>query len=418
MLPATTERHESESHRQDEYPYDDTDPDDNMAITSLAMLTTLRKPEQQRTSLFGICKAFQLERADCGRVAKYLGNISKSDYRETVYVDGLVSQVEEVKRDKVFAMKIADFHCSNETGPSTLGSWPRLHLYADDFCDACTTVLSVKSLQYISKRVVLFIFGDSYSGKFGRQFCAPTLVKSRSIPDLGQSVLLRMASKRHWRPIEEALAVDVPFSQKVDKLIWRGASTGLCDASKNNTRMMFVSKFFGSTDRRIDVGFSDVVQKCSAGQAYKKDKLSKADLLKARYLIVLNGNDKASALNWILASNSVPFMPAPTLESWLLESTLQAWVHYVPLEPDFSDVVSKLDWITKNRDAGERIATASRQYINKFLDRKKEGRIQAAVITAYLDRVSIVTKNKIGEAQNASNAKSIDMSRCVDGFQR
>lgn len=35
------------------------------------------------------------------------------------------------------------------------------------------------------------------------------------------------------------------------------------------------------------------------------------------------GNDAASGLKWMLASNSVVFMPLPRVETWAMESLLQ-----------------------------------------------------------------------------------------------
>jgi len=42
------------------------------------------------------------------------------------------------------------------------------------------------------------------------------------------------------------------------------------------------------------------------------------------------GNDVASGLKWMLASNSVVFMPPPRVETWAMESLLQVfWCHMV-----------------------------------------------------------------------------------------
>ena len=63
-----------------------------------------------------------------------------------------------------------------------------------------------------------------------------------------------------------------------------------------------------------------------------------------RYLLAVEGNDVASGLKWMLASNSVVLMVPPRRETWARESQLQAWVHYVPVQPDFSDLVEKLEF--------------------------------------------------------------------------
>ena len=72
------------------------------------------------------------------------------------------------------------------------------------------------------------------------------------------------------------------------------------------------------------------------------------DQLKYKYIPVLDGNDKASCLNWILASTSVPLMPKPRFHSWLCEKYLEAGKHYVELKQDYSDLEEKLNWCINN----------------------------------------------------------------------
>lgn len=94
-------------------------------------------------------------------------------------------------------------------------------------------------------------------------------------------------------------------------------------------------------------------------------------------------------MNWALASNSVPFMVEPDIESWLLESSLKAWEHYVPIKADFSDLSSQVDWAVANDGAAERIAEAGKEYMRQFGTAEGETKVKAAVLTAYLDRVDI-----------------------------
>ena len=55
----------------------------------------------------------------------------------------------------------------------------------------------------------------------------------------------------------------------------------------------------------------------------------------------------ATAITWMLASDSVVVMPPPTLEGWTLEGRLQPWVHYVPLEsPDAID--ARIRWLREH----------------------------------------------------------------------
>jgi len=263
-------------------------------------------------------------------------------------------------------------------------------IYRHDFCK----VLNVSSSRHLAESVgnkhALFKFGDRIYGKA----CYPTIFKTRPMSNHKDyhdtnHVLLDLNHERHWGALSELRLNDLPWSLKSKELVWRGISTGICNASSPNTRLMLCKKWFASPDTRIDVGFTGVVQNCSEAAEYVKGKKSMAAQLRSKYILVVNGNDKASGLNWALASNSVPFMVEPDVESWLLESSLSAWVHYVPVKPDFSDLSSLLDWASDNDAAAERIAQSGKEYMDKFRNTRTEMNISAAVLTAYFDRVEI-----------------------------
>lgn len=50
----------------------------------------------------------------------------------------------------------------------------------------------------------------------------------------------------------------------------------------------------------------------------------------------------ATGLKWMLASNSVVFMPPRRFESWAMESLLKPWVHYVPIRRDTRDLLERV----------------------------------------------------------------------------
>ena len=101
----------------------------------------------------------------------------------------------------------------------------------------------------------------------------------------------------------------------------------------------------------------------SVNQGPLKKKIHIDQQLHHRYLISLEGNDKASGLQWMLASNSVVLMPPPTVESWLLESRLEPWVHFIPIKADGTDLEERLIWAKSHSAACRRIAAASTDYV-------------------------------------------------------
>merc|ERR1719277_765974 len=90
-----------------------------------------------------------------------------------------------------------------------------------------------------------------------------------------------------------------------------------------------------------------------------------------------------------MASKSVPFMVPPVVQTWSLHSWLVPWKHFVPLERDFSDVSSKLDWAIANPEKAKRIALEGAEFMKEFDDMDREHRINAAVLAVYFDRVRI-----------------------------
>lgn len=88
-----------------------------------------------------------------------------------------------------------------------------------------------------------------------------------------------------------------------------------------------------------------------------------SDQLHFRYLLAVEGNDVASGLKWMLASKSAVMMVPPRRETWALESHLQAWVHFIPLEPDFSDLLDKIEFCESQLQVCEPISRYSTDYM-------------------------------------------------------
>lgn len=108
--------------------------------------------------------------------------------------------------------------------------------------------------------------------------------------------------------------------------------------------------------------------------------------LKYAFIISVEGNDVATNLKWLLASNSTPIMPKPRYETWLLESQLKPMVHYVPVKPDFSDLDKVLAWCRSNVDKCRKIAVAGQRYIAQFFaDQAAERLLARRVLNRYLN---------------------------------
>ena len=118
---------------------------------------------------------------------------------------------------------------------------------------------------------------------------------------------------------------------------------------------------------------------------FTKEPLSKADQMANKFIICLEGNDVSTGLKWGLNSQSVVFMPPPTIVSWLMEDRLVPWVHYVPLHRNFTDLESRYLWAVKHPTECRRIAAAATRYMDQFRSMEVERRLMRGVVDFYMD---------------------------------
>ncbi|WP_165735328.1 glycosyl transferase family 90 [Pseudoalteromonas sp. C8] len=196
-------------------------------------------------------------------------------------------------------------------------------------------------------------------------------VKARKI-GCQKSILLKLNTNRHWK---YDISGDISWESKLDSAIWRGATTGYDDK-----RAIFVEKYHNA----YDVGFSKVVQGKELDGNYFKPYTSIAAQLKNKFIISLEGNDVATNLKWVLESNSVPIMCKPTKETWLMEGLLEPYVHYLPLDDDYSNLEELLGWAKAHDAECKSIALNGKKYMTQFKDDTKELYLQRMLVMQYL----------------------------------
>ena len=164
------------------------------------------------------------------------------------------------------------------------------------------------------------------------------LSKNRSSGNKDSVLLKSLNFKRHWEYYYKKQS-DIDFNDKINKIWWRGTTTGTEDRIPN--RFDLVKKWF-DVNNNIDVGFSSIVQGKHNYEKYIKKSFNIKDILKYKYILSVEGNDKDSGLNWKLNSNSLVLMPKPRITTWLMETTLIPNYHYVLVKDNFSDLEKKV----------------------------------------------------------------------------
>mmetsp|Transcript_31936 Transcript_31936/g.48163 ORF Transcript_31936/g.48163 Transcript_31936/m.48163 type:complete len:442 (+) Transcript_31936:84-1409(+) len=180
----------------------------------------------------------------------------------------------------------------------------------------------------------------------------------------------------HFSGVEKLRSINqTDWDDKREEVVWRGACTGVEEGVHSSTgfpRLVFVEKHRFNKDKGIDValkgrcrGISEKIQ-IKVDQSFYRGAIDMEKLLRYKYLLSLEGNDVSTGLKWMLASNSVVFMPPPTAVSFTMESKLVPYVHYVPVKRDGSDLLSQLEWAKKNDDKCKWISEQATAYIENL----------------------------------------------------
>ena len=136
------------------------------------------------------------------------------------------------------------------------------------------------------------------------------------------------------------------------------------------------------------VGITQNIYNYTDKLKYIKPAMKINEILKYKFLISVEGNDVASGLKWMLYSNSVVLMAQPRNFSWIMEDKLIPNHHFILLKDDFSDLNEKYEWCLKNLDKCEEISKNATKYIEQFLDKELEKKIE--IIKRYCNNIQII----------------------------
>lgn len=222
-------------------------------------------------------------------------------------------------------------------------------------------------LPYFPKNVKFaYQFGDVISIP-----SQPSWVKSRPIEgNNATSVLLKLDSVRHFYIPKDRHA----YQDKIPKLVWRGAA-------HQPHRIAMLEKFAGH--ELLDIG---CVAERSLGKPYHVGYLSIAEQQRYQFILSIEGNDVATNLKWIMASDSLCFMTRPKFETWFMEGSLRPDYHYVEVKDDYSDLLEKVDYYHRHPQAAQAIIQQANQYVAQFFDKKQERLLQLLVMQKYFSQ--------------------------------
>ncbi|KAJ3108396.1 capsule-associated protein CAP1 [Physocladia obscura] len=198
---------------------------------------------------------------------------------------------------------------------------------------------------------------------------------------------------------------NVDWADKLNVLFWRGGSTGgshyehsswrsfhrirlleweyqwrsknpeaVFDAGIEKSYLISPvpkSSIFHKQELLVDIGlnqlfqiYSDKIQEAIITRYGIKKHVNFDEFQHFKYLLVVDGNAWPARLQTFLKSNSLVLYTGIYRDYF--NGLLEPWVHYVPVNPDLSDLLDKVKWAMANDDAARKI-TENAQLLMKLL---------------------------------------------------
>lgn len=211
----------------------------------------------------------------------------------------------------------------------------------------------------------VYLFGD-----ITREAEIPAFVKSRPITDgKSNSVLLNLNQVRHFVFVKDRYS----FREKKNMIV-----------SRNIVRQPHRRKFLELYCQHPMCNIGQINRDtCDEHPELVKEYLTIPQQLKYKFVCCIEGNDVATNLKWVMASNSLAVMPRPTYETWFMEGRLIGDYHYVEIKKDYSDLIEKMEYYIRHPEEAERIIEHAHEYVRQFMNPKQEAVISLLVMQKY-----------------------------------
>lgn len=163
------------------------------------------------------------------------------------------------------------------------------------------------------------------------------------------------------------------WEEKKDVLHWRGTSTGGDvrvgnDAWKGFQRHRLVNKFGPLSDHSddIDIAFTKIYQ--DFGNDYigeGMDRTAREDKFSFKYIVDMDGSVSTERFLALLRFDML-VLKSTIFRDWVLDR-VEPWVHYIPINLDYSDLISKFTWAKENQMASNTIALEAKHFSQRNL---------------------------------------------------
>ncbi|KAJ7766055.1 glycosyl transferase family 90-domain-containing protein, partial [Mycena metata] len=171
-------------------------------------------------------------------------------------------------------------------------------------------------------------------------------------------------------------ANNISWVDKEPKLYWRGLTSGGRVFGDNyrafpRFRLIEIGKKHRKTMNVVLSGFhGDLCEQCNEGRIKMEYEIAskgspREDVYKYKFLMDVDGNSFSGRYLGLLRSGSLVFKSTAFAEffnDWLIP-----YEHYIPVLPDLSDLVDKVNWAVENDDEAHRIQQAGQAFAERVL---------------------------------------------------
>lgn len=174
--------------------------------------------------------------------------------------------------------------------------------------------------------------------------------------------------------------VNRDWKNKIDKAVFRGATTGAGVKPETNQRLRALDLSEERPDL-LDVGITSwnfrprkyegepYLQTIERREYPKANKLILQEQSNYKYILTLEGHVAAYRLSYELSTESVILLADSKWQMWYYKF-LKPYVHYVPVSEDLSDLLQKIEWCRNNDSECQKIASNAKTFYDAYLGTK------------------------------------------------
>ncbi|RVT41027.1 glycosyl transferase family 90 [Sphingobium algorifonticola] len=168
-----------------------------------------------------------------------------------------------------------------------------------------------------------------------------------------------------------------PWHQRLDRAYWRGTDTGVFRYRNiDDAPRVAVAKLALRHPDILDAKITDVEPRPDrdAKRAYYESECLIGDgepqskILDYKYQVDIDGNTNTWSGLFLKLLTGSPVLKVKSelgFKQWYYD-LLVPWENYVPVEPDLSDLIEKINWLRDNPTQAHRIGNAGRQLANSI----------------------------------------------------